>query len=54
MCLKKNIVYKITCTLYKDTYIGETSRTIKTRIHEHTHKKFKYGAYRHFIKKQRS
>ena len=30
MCLKKNIVYKITCTPCNDTYIGETSRTIRT------------------------
>ena len=49
-CLKKNIVYKITCTLWKDTYIKETSRTIRTRIDEHTNHKFS-EVYEHFIEK---
>ena len=40
MCLKKNTVYKITCTLCKDIYIRETSRTIRTRVNEHTNQKF--------------
>ena len=39
MCFIKNIVYKITCTLFKDTYIEETSRTIRHRINEHTNPK---------------
>ena len=47
MCLKKNIVYKITCTLCKDTHIGETSRTIRTRINEQTNQKFS-EIYKHF------
>ena len=34
-CLVKNIVYKITCNICKDTYIGETSRTAHHRLGEH-------------------
>ena len=52
MCLKQNIVYKITCTLCKDTYIGETSKTIRTRINEHTNQKFS-EVYKQFIEKHK-
>ena len=52
MCLKKNIVYKITCTLCNPTYIEETSRTIRTRINEHTNQRFS-GVHKHFIETQK-
>lgn len=38
-CNKKNVTYKITCTICKETYIGETCRTIRTRIKEHLKQK---------------
>ena len=50
--LKKSIVYKITCTLCKDTFIGETSMTIRTRINEHINQKFS-EVYKHFIEKHK-
>ena len=34
-CLLKNVVYKITCSHCGMVYIGETSRTIGSRIKEH-------------------
>ena len=34
-CHIKNTVYKITCTLCSHTYIGETTRQIRTRFMEH-------------------
>ena len=34
-CLTKNIVYCITCSYCKQQYIGETGRTLRTRIGEH-------------------
>jgi hypothetical protein len=34
-CLYKNVVYQITCTICGIVYIGETSRTIGTRVKEH-------------------
>ena len=52
MCLKKNIVYKITCTLCKDTDIRDTNRTIRTRINEHTNQKFS-EVHKHFIEKHK-
>ena len=52
MCLKKNIVYKIPCTLCKDTFIWETSRTIRTIINEHNNQKFS-EVYKHFIEKHK-
>ena len=40
MCLKKNIVFKTTCTLCEDAFIGEASRKMITRINEHPNQKF--------------
>ena len=34
-----NVVYKFTCKNYPATYIGETKRSLKTRINEHKNKK---------------
>ena len=34
-CLTKNVVYEIKCSTCGAAYIGETSRTIGTRIKEH-------------------
>ena len=34
-CFLKNVVYQITCSICGTVYIGETSRTIGTRIKEH-------------------
>lgn len=37
-CYLKNVIYQINCNLCSQTYIGETSRTVKSRIREHTRK----------------
>ena len=50
ICLKKNIVYEITCKICQEKYIGETHRTLLTRIKEH-HKSSSSQYYDHFIKK---
>ena len=34
-CLTKNVVYEITCSTYRTMYIGETGRTIGSRIKEY-------------------
>ena len=34
-CLVKNIVYKITCNIYRQIHIGESSRTAHQRLGEH-------------------
>ena len=48
LCNKKNVVYKITCTDCEATYIGETYRTIRTRIKEHLKQK-ESEVFKHFI-----
>ena len=35
MCLRKNIIYKITCNTCKYIYVGSTIRHLHTRIKEH-------------------
>ena len=35
LCNRKNVVYKVTCKLCSSMYIGETARTLRTRIEEH-------------------
>ena len=35
LCNVKNVVYKITCLTCQGLYVGETHRTIRTRIKEH-------------------
>ena len=35
ICLKKNLIYFIKCSLCDSVYIGETKRFLKTRINEH-------------------
>ena len=35
LCLLKNVVYMIACHLCESTYIGETHRTLRSRIREH-------------------
>ncbi len=35
MCDLKNVVYEITCRMCGDTYIGETSVTIRRRLKQH-------------------
>ena len=47
ICNKKNIIYKITCTICNAFYIGETSRTIRTRIKEHMKQK-ESEIFKHF------
>ena len=49
---KKNIVYKITCTLWLCTKRGKTIRTIRTRVDEHTNQKFG-KIYKHFVAKNK-
>ncbi len=34
-CLKKNLIYELTCTVCKEKYIGETQRELHTRVKEH-------------------
>lgn len=34
-CRSKNVVYKIVCALCQSFYIGETSRTMRSRLREH-------------------
>ena len=45
-------MYKITCTLWNDTYIGETSRAIRTRTNKHTNQNFS-EVHKHFIEKHK-
>ena len=47
-CLTKNCVYKIKCSHCDTVYIGETSRTIGSRIKEHI-RMVKQTAYWHLI-----
>ena len=47
LCNKKNIVYKLTCKQCRESYIGETHRTVITRIKEHLRRK-ESEFYRHF------
>ena len=35
ICHSKNIVYKVSCKICNDTYIGETHRTLRSRMLEH-------------------
>ena len=49
-CMRKNTVYKITCALCKEEYIGETYRTTRTRIKEHIKQKSS-EVYKHFQEK---
>ena len=35
LCFKKNVVYRVTCNLCSDAYIGETGGTLWTRIMQH-------------------
>ena len=46
-CFMKNVVYCITCSLCKAEYVGQTERTIRARICEHT-KDSKSHVYIHF------
>ena len=39
MCYTKNAIYEITCDICGDTYIGQTKRTMRSRINEHTKSK---------------
>ena len=34
-CYSKNVVYRIECTICKAFYIGETTRTMRSRLREH-------------------
>ena len=36
-CRRNNVTYEIKCDICSDLYIGETSRNLYTRLHEHTH-----------------
>ena len=47
-CNRKNIVYSITCSICLKFYIGETCRTFKARILEHT-KSCSSHVYKHFM-----
>ena len=35
ICLKKNVIYRLQCKLCREKYIGETGRTLETRLEEH-------------------
>ncbi len=45
-CLTKNVIYEITCTCCGMVYVGETGRTIGSRIKEHL-KMDKQTVYKH-------
>lgn len=47
LCHKKNIVYEITCTICNAKYVGETHRTLRTRIREHLTTK-QSNVFQHF------
>ena len=47
ICNRKNVTYEITCTICNETYIGETGRTIRTRIKEHIKQK-ESEVFKHF------
>ncbi len=47
MCFRKNIVYNIQCNECDAMYIGETHRTLRTRMTEHL--KPQSHVYRHFM-----
>lgn len=49
LCLKKNLVYQITCTVCGGKYIGETHRTYRTRILEHVATNSSSNVFRHFV-----
>ena len=48
LCLKKNVVYKIECSICGIVYIGETGRTIGSRIKEHLTME-KQTVYKHLV-----
>ena len=35
VCMKKNVVYELQCKWCRETYVGETERSLETRIREH-------------------
>ena len=47
LCMKKNIVYQVKCSLCAATYIGETYRTLGRRVQEHATTRSSL-VYRHF------
>ena len=51
-CLNKNVVYKIKCSYCEALYIGETGRTIGTRIKEHLMMK-QQTVYKHLMSHKR-
>ena len=50
LCMNKNITYCIKCKECNESYIGETHRTFRTRLLEHT-KNINSNVYRHFLNK---
>ena len=47
LCNRKNVVYKVWCKLCNQFYIGETGRTLRTRVKEHL-TQASSNVYRHF------
>ena len=47
-CYLKGVVYKIVCNICGKIYIGETGRSIGTRIKEHLYKKSYSAVQAHF------
>ena len=35
ICLRRNVIYRLQCELRREKYIGETGRTLETRLEEH-------------------
>lgn len=48
LCFTKNIIYEIYCNLCRCMYIGETYRTLRSRICEHLSPHNKSNVYEHF------
>ena len=51
--MKKNIVYKASCALCGQIYIGETGRMFKTRIKEHISKQSS-AIFQHHLKSHKA
>ena len=45
--LRSNVVYKFTCASCNSCYVGETSRHLKTRIHEHLNRERTSHIFQH-------
>ena len=45
--LRSNVIYKFLCAGCNSVYVGETSRHLSTRVHEHLHSDKNSHIYKH-------